>query len=78
MQEAAYVVGKVVGQKALEKGITQVCFDRGGFLYHGRVKAPPCTDRSFENLSRQWRMVHAKLDWISDIEGHSLNCQRRF
>ena len=28
-----------LGEKALEKGIKQVCFDRGGFLYHGRVKA---------------------------------------
>ncbi|MBI5463560.1 MAG: 50S ribosomal protein L18 [Ignavibacteriales bacterium] len=32
-------VGKVVAQKALEKNITQVVFDRNGFLYHGRIKA---------------------------------------
>jgi large subunit ribosomal protein L18 len=32
-------VGKTVGQRALEKGIKQVVFDRNGFLYHGRVKA---------------------------------------
>lgn len=38
-KEAAYVVGKHVAKRALEKGITKVCFDRGGFLYHGRVKA---------------------------------------
>jgi large subunit ribosomal protein L18 len=32
-------VGKLVAQKAKEKGITSVVFDRSGFLYHGRVKA---------------------------------------
>ena len=37
--EAAAVVGKVVAKKALEKGITTVVFDRGGFLYAGKVKA---------------------------------------
>jgi len=37
--EQAMIVGEYLGKKALEKGITQVVFDRGGFLYHGRVKA---------------------------------------
>ncbi len=32
-------VGKLVAERALAKGITQVVFDRGGFKYHGRVKA---------------------------------------
>lgn len=32
-------VGKLIAQKALSAGITKVVFDRGGFLYHGRVKA---------------------------------------
>ena len=36
---AAKEIGKVVAQKAKEKGITQVVFDRGGYLYHGRIKA---------------------------------------
>lgn len=36
---AATEVGKLVGKRALEKGITEVVFDRGGRLYHGRVKA---------------------------------------
>lgn len=35
----AKIVGQAVAKKALEKNITQVVFDRGGFLYHGRVKA---------------------------------------
>lgn len=37
--EAAKVVGKLVAEKALAKGITSVAFDRAGFKYHGRVKA---------------------------------------
>lgn len=37
--EAAAKVGKSIAEKALEKGIKQVVFDRGGFVYHGRVKA---------------------------------------
>ncbi len=37
--EAAAFVGTSIAKKALEKGITKVVFDRGGFIYHGRVKA---------------------------------------
>ena len=37
--EAAAEVGKKIAAKALEKGITEVVFDRGGYVYHGRVKA---------------------------------------
>ncbi|AJF07224.1 50S ribosomal protein L18 [Geoalkalibacter subterraneus] len=37
--EAANAVGKSIAQKALEKDIKEVVFDRNGFLYHGRVKA---------------------------------------
>ncbi len=36
--EKAALVGKLIAQKALEAGITEVVFDRGGYLYHGRVK----------------------------------------
>jgi large subunit ribosomal protein L18 len=36
---AAAYVGKMVAQRALDKGIQQVVFDRNGFLYHGRIKA---------------------------------------
>lgn len=36
--EAAKLVGQTVGQRAKEKGINAVIFDRGGYLYHGRVK----------------------------------------
>ena len=35
---AASAVGKLVAERALAKGITQVVFDRGGYKYHGRVK----------------------------------------
>ena len=37
--EAARRVGQVIAERALEKGIEQVVFDRGGYLYHGRIKA---------------------------------------
>lgn len=36
---AAAAIGKLIGKRALEKGIAKVVFDRNGFLYHGRVKA---------------------------------------
>lgn len=35
----AQEIGKLVAQRAQEKGLKQVVFDRGGYLYHGRVKA---------------------------------------
>lgn len=38
-KSAANLVGKLVAERALEKGIKQIVFDRNGFLYHGRVKA---------------------------------------
>jgi large subunit ribosomal protein L18 len=34
----AQAIGQLVAERALEKGITSVVFDRGGFLYHGRVR----------------------------------------
>lgn len=37
--ECAKLVGKLMGERALAMGIRQVVFDRGGFKYHGRVKA---------------------------------------
>ena len=37
--EAAKVVGKLIAERAKEKGITEVVFDRGGYMYHGRIKA---------------------------------------
>jgi large subunit ribosomal protein L18 len=37
--EGAKLIGKAVAERAKEKGITKVVFDRGGYLYHGRVKA---------------------------------------
>ncbi|GMM62219.1 50S ribosomal protein L18 [Novosphingobium pituita] len=37
--EAAALVGKQIAEKAKEAGVTTVVFDRGGYLFHGRVKA---------------------------------------
>ncbi|MFL6797001.1 MAG: 50S ribosomal protein L18 [Xanthobacteraceae bacterium] len=36
---AAKVVGKLVAERAVAKGVKEVVFDRGGYLYHGRIKA---------------------------------------
>ena len=38
-KDAAAAVGKLVAERAAEKGVTDVVFDRGQYLYHGRVKA---------------------------------------
>jgi len=38
-KDAAFEVGKVVAQKLQEQSISEVIFDRGGYLYHGRVKS---------------------------------------
>ena len=38
-KEAAEFVGELIGKRAIEKGVTEVTFDRGGRIYHGRVKA---------------------------------------
>ena len=38
-QEAAAAVGKLLAQRATEQGVKEVVFDRGPYLYHGRVKA---------------------------------------
>lgn len=38
-QEASKEVGKYLGKMAKERGVERVCFDRGGYRFHGRVKA---------------------------------------
>ena len=37
--EISFNVGKLVAEKAIKKGIDKIKFDRGGYLYHGRVKS---------------------------------------
>ncbi len=37
--EAAAVVGKLIAERAVQAGVTEVVFDRGAYMYHGRVKA---------------------------------------
>ncbi len=37
--KGAEAVGKAIAERTIEKGITKVVFDRGGFLYHGRIRA---------------------------------------
>ena len=64
--EAARRVGKAIATRALAKGIDQVVFDRGGYLYHGRVKA--LTDAAREaGLNRQ--EATEKVEESSDGNG---------
>ena len=37
-KEAAKLVGELIAKRAIDKGITEVVFDRGGYVYHGRVQ----------------------------------------
>ena len=37
-KEVATVVGKLIAEKAIKKGVKNVVFDRGGYIYHGRIK----------------------------------------
>jgi large subunit ribosomal protein L18 len=37
--DAAKVVGRLIAERAKDKGVTRVVFDRGGYIYHGRVRA---------------------------------------
>ena len=37
--KGAEAIGKAIAERSIEKGITRVVFDRGGFLYHGRIRA---------------------------------------
>jgi len=37
--DAAKAVGRMIAERAKDKGVTRVVFDRGGYIYHGRVKA---------------------------------------
>ena len=50
--EAAIEVGKDIAEKAKQHGVTQIVFDRGGYLYHGRVKslADGARDNGLKNL----------------------------
>ena len=38
-KDAAARIGKLVAERAIEKGVKDVVFDRGGYIYHGRIKA---------------------------------------
>ena len=46
-KEAAEIIGKIIAQRALLKGISNVSFDRSGFKYHGRIKKLADSARNF-------------------------------
>ncbi|AYN24582.1 50S ribosomal protein L18 [Buchnera aphidicola] len=46
-KEAAEIIGKIIAERALSKGISKVSFDRSGFKYHGRIKKLADSARNF-------------------------------
>ncbi len=62
--DAARRVGKTVAERALAKGIESVVFDRGGYLYHGRIKA--LTDAAREAGLNKDEAVHEEAVPASD------------
>ena len=62
-KEAAEKVGQLVGKRAIEAGITKVAFDRGGRIYHGRVKALADGARAagleFWEVCRTWLVIRS-------------------
>ena len=59
--DAARRIGKAIAERALEKGIESVVFDRGGYLYHGRIKA--LTDAAREaGLNKNELVVEAEAE----------------
>ena len=65
--EAARRIGKAIAERALEKGISSVVFDRGGYLYHGRIKA--LTDAAREaGLNKNELIAQAEKDAASAEE----------
>jgi large subunit ribosomal protein L18 len=69
--DAARRIGKTIAERALEKGISSVVFDRGGYLYHGRIKA--LTDAAREaGLNKNELAAHAEEEAAKvgeDVEG---------
>ena len=58
--EAAAYLGTVIAKKAIEKGITSVVFDRGGFIYHGKIKALADAAREANQLELTEKVVSIK------------------
>jgi large subunit ribosomal protein L18 len=69
--DAARRIGKAIAERALEKGISSVVFDRGGYLYHGRIKALTDAAREAglnkEELAAQGDEEPAKVE--ENVEG---------
>jgi ribosomal protein L18 len=60
---AAKAIGKLVAERAKEKGITKVVFDRGGYPYHGRIKALADAARAKRDWSSDsWRPIMKRID----------------
>jgi len=65
--DAARRIGKAIAERALEKGIESVVFDRGGYLYHGRIKALTDAARA-AGLNKNEMIVEAEAEAEAEPE----------
>lgn len=74
--EAAQTVGKTVAERALAAGVSQVVFDRGGYVYHGRVKAlidatrEAGLNKNQDNASSESSSDESMLDTVTTAVGN--------
>ena len=70
--EAARRIGQTIAERALAKGIEQVVFDRGGYLYHGRVKALTDAARA-AGLNKNEAVAEPEVEAAPAAEAEQLN-----
>jgi large subunit ribosomal protein L18 len=73
--EAARRVGKTIAERAIAKGISSVVFDRGGYLYHGRIKA--LTDAAREGGLNKDEAVQEEAETAAAVEAPAENKPRK-
>ena len=61
---AASVIGKLIAERAIKAGIAQVAFDRGGFQYHGRIKALAADETIFAYVEEDKSLTAAAGDLV--------------
>ena len=75
---SAKEVGKLIAERAKQKGIKKVVFDRGGYLYHGRIKALADAAREAGWSSRQRLAVRRVASVMQAVSAQDGEMQARF